>query len=415
MEETKAIKVSNLGKRYTIGKQKNASLRSTLSNVFKSAAAKGDDFWAIRDINFEINRGDIVGIIGKNGAGKSTLLKVLSQITKPTTGRIEINGRVASLLEVGTGFHPELTGRENIYLNGTILGMTRKEVKEKFNDIVEFSGVKQFIDTPVKHYSSGMYVRLAFSVAAHLEPEILIIDEVLAVGDAEFQKKCIGKMSDVAAEGRTVLFVSHDMGAISSLCTKGFYLEKGTIIKEGPVDEVVEHYLNSSTKGTDLIKKYKEFAFNEWDEKVVLHNVKLINEQKEEILNATIDQTIGIQVEFEVLDSKGVYPIPNIHISNSLGGKLLVSIAPNASNQFSSKGKHFATAWIPKNFLNNNYFKIGVAITTFSPFQVHVSDYDAINFEVLDSDLNSNFRNGYVGKIDGLIRPDLYWEFENND
>ncbi len=242
MERSTAIKVSGLGKRYTIGKQKDASLRSTLSGVFKSAAAKGDDFWAIKDIDFEIKRGDVVGIIGKNGAGKSTLLKVLSQITKPTTGRIEIHGRVASLLEVGTGFHPELTGRENIYLNGTILGMTRMEVKAKFDDIVEFSGVAKFIDTPVKHYSSGMYVRLAFSVAAHLEPEILIIDEVLAVGDAEFQKKCLGKMSDVAAEGRTVLFVSHNMSAIQSFCSKGLLIENGELVYFGKLEKALSTY-----------------------------------------------------------------------------------------------------------------------------------------------------------------------------
>lgn len=413
MEETKAIKTSNLGKRYIIGKQKDASLRSTLSSAFKSAAAKGDEFWAIRDINFEINRGDIVGIIGKNGAGKSTLLKVLSQITKPTTGRIEINGRVASLLEVGTGFHPELTGRENIYLNGTILGMSRKEVKDKFNDIVEFSGVAKFIDTPVKHYSSGMYVRLAFSVAAHLEPEILIIDEVLAVGDAEFQRKCLGKMSDVAAEGRTVLFVSHDMGAISSLCSKGFFMEKGSIVKQGPIEEVVEQYLSFSTDDSDLTKKYKERKFDDWDEKVVLHNVQLINEQKEEIVNSTIDQTVGIRIKFEVLDATDINPVPNVHISHSLGGKLLVSIAPNDPTQFSSKGMHEAIVWIPKNFLNNNYFKVGVAITTFSPFQVHVSDYDALHFEALDGNLNSASRNGYTGKIDGFIRPELVWDIEN--
>jgi lipopolysaccharide transport system ATP-binding protein len=411
MEETKAIRVSDLGKRYTIGKQKDASLRSTLTSTFKSAAAKGDDFWALQDINFEINKGDIVGIIGKNGAGKSTLLKVLSQITKPTTGRIELNGRVASLLEVGTGFHPELTGRENIYLNGTILGMSRKEVKEKFQAIMEFSGVEKFIDTPVKHYSSGMYVRLAFSVAAHLEPEILIIDEVLAVGDAEFQRKCLGKMSDVAAQGRTVLFVSHDMGAISSLCSKGFFMEKGTIVKEGPIDEVVEQYLNFSSTDSDLIRKYQERKFDDWDKKVVLQNVQLVNEDKREIVNSTIDQKVGIRIKFEVLESDGIRPVPNVHISHSLGGKLLVSIAPNDPEQFSQVGEHEAIVWIPKNTLNNNYFKVGVAITTFSPFQVHVSDYDALNFEALDGNLNSPSRNGYTGKIDGLIRPELKWEY----
>ena len=239
-----AIKVSNLSKHYMIGKQKDGSLRGTLSSLFKAGNSSSDEFWALKDLNFEINKGDVIGIIGKNGAGKSTLLKILSQITAPTTGRVEIDGRVASLLEVGTGFHPELTGRENIYLNGTILGMTRKEVKAKFDEIVEFSGINKFIDTPVKHYSSGMYVRLAFAVAAHLEPEILVIDEVLAVGDAEFQKKCLGKMKDVAGEGRTVIFVSHDLAAVKQLCNKGILLNKGCISEMGRMETVLKSYTN---------------------------------------------------------------------------------------------------------------------------------------------------------------------------
>lgn len=207
-----AIQVSGLGKKYHIGTKKSDSFRESFSNLFKKRTLNGEDaFWALKDIDFEIKKGEAVGIIGRNGAGKSTLLKILSRITEPTEGRVEFQGRISSLLEVGTGFHPELTGRENIYLNGTILGMSRNEIRAKFDEIVAFSGVEKFIDTPVKHYSSGMYVRLAFAVAAHLEPEILIIDEVLAVGDAEFQRKCLGKMEDVAAEGRTVLFVSHNM------------------------------------------------------------------------------------------------------------------------------------------------------------------------------------------------------------
>lgn len=242
MEDNVAIRVSGVSKRYEIGKAKDGSLRGTLSSLFKSGANQKDEFWALKDVSFEVKKGEVIGIIGKNGAGKSTLLKILSQITKPTEGRIEINGRVASLLEVGTGFHPELTGRENVYLNGTILGMTRKEVESKFDEIVAFSGVEKFIDTPVKHYSSGMYVRLAFAVAAHLEPEILIIDEVLAVGDAEFQKKCLGKMKDVAGEGRTVLFVSHNMGAVKNLCHRAILLKNGQLNFMGGVEDVIKNY-----------------------------------------------------------------------------------------------------------------------------------------------------------------------------
>ncbi len=245
MKDTIALSVEHVSKKYTIGMRKNESFRGALTSFFNPKAYDTSrDFWALKDVSFQVNKGDVVGIIGRNGAGKSTLLKLLSQITRPTEGKISINGRVASLLEVGTGFHQELTGRENIYLNGTILGMTREEVKSKFDEIVAFSGIEKFIDTAVKHYSSGMYVRLAFAVAAHLEPEILIIDEVLAVGDAEFQKKCIGKMQDVAGQGRTVLFVSHSMAAIKSLCNKGILLNQGKLEKVGDMNEIIAAYLN---------------------------------------------------------------------------------------------------------------------------------------------------------------------------
>ena len=243
-----AVKVENLGKKYLIGHQKSGDLRETfgqtLRKVFKRDVYQKEEFWALKDLNFEIKQGEVVGIIGRNGAGKSTLLKILSRITDPTTGRFEIDGRVSSLLEVGTGFHAELTGRENIFLNGTILGMRRGEIKRKLDEIVDFSGVENFIDTPVKHYSSGMKVRLAFSVAAHLEPEILIIDEVLAVGDAEFQKKCLGKMDEVSkAQGRTILFVSHNLAAVSQLCAKGLFLEKGHLVYNDRIEAVIKKYL----------------------------------------------------------------------------------------------------------------------------------------------------------------------------
>ena len=250
-----AIKVENISKLYQIGDTSSGSLRESIAGLFSSGGKRRtEDFWALKDISFEVKKGEAVGIVGKNGAGKSTLLKVLSRITEPTRGRIEINGRVSSLLEVGTGFHPELTGRENVYLNGTILGMSRAEVKAKFDEIVDFSGVEKFLDTPVKRYSSGMKVRLAFAVAAHLEPEILIIDEVLAVGDAEFQKKCLGKMEDVAGEGRTILFVSHNMGAVKNLCHNGILLKHGEKIKEGTAADVVDYYLQHATQQKGIIK-----------------------------------------------------------------------------------------------------------------------------------------------------------------
>ena len=254
------IKVENLGKKYTIGHQDRESytaLRDLITNGAKSIAQKiinpksirnsnTETFWALNDISFEIKQGDKVGIIGRNGAGKSTLLKVLSRITEPTKGRIKIKGRVASLLEVGTGFHPELTGRENIFLNGAILGMGKIEIKKKFDEIVAFAEVEKFLDTPVKRYSSGMYVRLAFAVAAHLEPEILVVDEVLAVGDVQFQKKCLGKMKDVSKEGRTVLFVSHNMSAIESLCSRGIFLQSGQVNFDGTSEEAIKRYLEQA-------------------------------------------------------------------------------------------------------------------------------------------------------------------------
>ncbi len=260
-----AIKAENLGKKYIIHHEKKESYKifqdvlvnggkkiiTSLNPFAKTSTVEDEtteDFWALDDVNFTINKGDKVGIIGRNGAGKSTLLKVLSRITEPTTGKIHINGRIASLLEVGTGFHPELTGRENIYLNGAILGMSRKEIKEKFDEIVAFAEVEKFLDTPVKRYSSGMYVRLAFSVAAHLEPEILVVDEVLAVGDVEFQKKCLGKMGEVSKEGRTILFVSHNMSAISALCNKVILLRNGQIEFNGNTSVAIQKYMQPSHK-----------------------------------------------------------------------------------------------------------------------------------------------------------------------
>lgn len=263
------IKAENISKQYRLGTIGTKTLANDFKRWLYSIQGKEDPFlkigdtndrsrkgsseyvWALKDINFDIEQGEVIGIIGKNGAGKSTLLKILSRVTAPTTGQITVNGRMASLLEVGTGFHPELSGRENVFLNGAIMGMTKTEIKKKFDEIVDFSGVERYIDTPVKRYSSGMYVRLAFAVAAHLEPEILIVDEVLAVGDAEFQKKCLGKMKDVSGQGRTVLFVSHNMGAIQSLCSRSIYLKHGTIQQTGETDKIINYYLSHELKTED--------------------------------------------------------------------------------------------------------------------------------------------------------------------
>src|SRR5690242_20033004 len=266
------IKAEHLSKSYFIGHQRRRSesytaVRDVISDGTRGFVRKARDFfegrqivqgdeveefWALRDVNFEVKRGEVLGIIGRNGAGKSTLLKILSKVTTPSTGQIKVKGRIASLLEVGTGFHPELTGRENIFLNGAILGMSRVEIKKKFDEIVDFAGVERYIDTPVKRYSSGMYVRLAFAVAAHLESEILIVDEVLAVGDAEFQRKCIGKMKDVSTgQGRTVLFVSHNLGQIHNFCTKGILLENGTLVFSGDINKTITQYVQGNKRSEE--------------------------------------------------------------------------------------------------------------------------------------------------------------------
>lgn len=290
------IRVENLGKKYIIGHQTQqagwepnrgnyVALRDVVANGMKSFGKRligkerrrsytTEEFWALKDINFEIKRSEVVGIIGRNGAGKSTLLKILSRITEPTTGRIELGGRVASLLEVGTGFHPELTGRENIYLNGSILGMSRLEIRKKFDEIVAFAEVEKFLDTPVKRYSSGMYVRLAFAVAAHLEPEILVVDEVLAVGDSAFQKKCLGKMEDVATnEGRTVLFVSHNMATLQKICQKAFVFAEGKIIFTGSQTEAISEYLADSTQNNDLSKR----SDHKGDGRILIWKIEIVN------------------------------------------------------------------------------------------------------------------------------------------
>ena len=306
-----AIIASNISKRYRIGKLQSGSfryksLRDSLADAAQGALARlrgekaadsgVNEIWALKDVSFEVKKGEAVGIIGRNGAGKSTLLKVLSRITRPTSGRVELHGRVGSLLEVGTGFHPELTGRENIYLNGAILGMQRSEIARKFDEIVAFSEVEKFLDTPVKHYSSGMYTRLAFSVAAHLEPEILVVDEVLAVGDAAFQKKCLGKMGDVAGEGRTVLFVSHNMGAVASLCKTGVLLDQGMAKFSGPIQKCIDTYLNNNE--AEIVARFS--SKNVSNEPIYLEQVYILNSEGKLATELPIDQSFHIHYFFKI-------------------------------------------------------------------------------------------------------------------
>ena len=328
------IRIHNLSKRYSIGalEAPYATLREALTGLVRAplkrfrrnGAGRDDTIWALKDLDFAIEPGEVVGIIGRNGAGKSTLLKILSRITEPTTGEVDLYGRVASLLEVGTGFHPELTGRENIYLNGSILGMKRTEIESKFDEIVAFSEVEKFLDTPVKRYSSGMYVRLAFAVAAHLEPEILVVDEVLAVGDAQFQKKCLGKMGDVARKGRTVLFVSHNMVAVKSLCNRAILLSGGRVAKDGGVDDVVNGYLRDADgiARTGIIPDDAPRLYGTDEAK--LRSVRLTDLSDSEVAQLYLGQPCRVHLTFEVFKNipdavieVGIVAMDGVQVTNS--------------------------------------------------------------------------------------------------
>jgi len=355
-----------------------------------------DYSWALRDINFEINQGDTLGIIGKNGAGKSTLLKILSRVTSPTEGTIRVRGRIASLLEVGTGFHPELTGRENIFMNGAILGMTKKEITRKFDEIVDFSGVELYIDTPVKRYSSGMYVRLAFAVAAHLEPEILIVDEVLAVGDAEFQKKCLGKMGEVANDGRTIIFVSHNMQAVQSLCKTAMYLKAGQLIEIGSTDKVINNYLSREVKNCI----YRKWALEEapGNDKIRILQAELAPYYKKGIEQIDIGTAFDFKVRFYNY-------VGGTYLNLSL---LLYSITGNCIFNLCtesiplSAGEHHATLKIPAHLMNDDMYNISLLFVQDTSIVLH-AESELLTFEIIDEP-----RDGaWFGKWPGAVRPNL--------
>ncbi len=414
------IEIKGIGKKYNINHHRGGyiALRDVLANILKSPfkfmkkKAKNimgidtkEEFWALRNVSLEINKGDIVGIIGSNGAGKSTLLKILTGITPPTEGEIIMHGRVASLLEVGTGFHPELTGRENIFLNGAILGMTKKEIAHKFDEIVAFAGINKFLDTPVKYYSSGMYVRLAFSVAAHMEPDILLVDEVLAVGDAEFQKKCLGKMKEVTGtSGRTILFVSHNMAAIQSLCKKSVLLEKGQIKMFGNTADVVDYYLgNMESRSTET---QWEKGKNPGDDVAILHSAVVVDEHHKKIPFVNANKKIGIEFVYEILRS-GYTPVPNIHIFTARGECAFIS-HEDFDEKLSTVGKHRATMWIPENLLNEGVYVAGIALSTMMPLKIHFYQQDALMFSVVEDIMNSK-KLDYNQRIPGVVRPRLNW------
>ena len=388
----------------------NQQLKSSTNQRFNKSTT--EEFWALKDLNFEINQGDRVGIIGRNGAGKSTLLKILSRITEPTTGKISINGRVASLLEVGTGFHPELTGRENIYLNGAILGMSRREIKAKFDEIVDFAEVEKFLDTPVKRYSSGMYVRLAFAVAAHLEPEILVVDEVLAVGDAQFQKKCLGKMEDVSTnEGRTVLFVSHNMGAMQTLCNKGILMEQGKIRFKGEILETVTNYLKQFTETKRKVSWNLENAPGNENASLLKAEVNSLNNNKNVDF---FEEGDPVEFEFEFWNYKEGLTSMDVtfHLNDELGHTVFVG-STNFGESVSKKYSKGAIRWlcrVPQHILQEGTYNIYRLLLIQNGGTVCFEIRDVIQFEMIKS---QEERWGWMGAKEGIIKPKLDWIFNN--
>jgi lipopolysaccharide transport system ATP-binding protein len=430
-----AVKVENLDKVYRIGVQEEANdsigrglvefVKSPVQNYRKyrslyrfteeelSAGYGGEDIlWALKDVTFNVNQGEVVGIIGVNGAGKSTLLKVISRITPPTAGKITIRGRVSSLLEVGTGFHPELTGRDNVYLNGTILGMRKLEVDRKFDEIVAFAGIDKFLDTPVKRYSMGMRVRLAFAVAAHLEPEILIIDEVLAVGDAEFQKKCLNKMEDVGREGRTVLFVSHNMAAVTRLCQRGILLSAGKIIADGEAHQIVSSYLTSGL-GTSAARDWPDSDDAPGDDQIRLRALRVVDHQGQVSEGFDIRKKIGLQMEFDVLESGKIF-MPYFHLANDEGIIIFSTIDQDQRWHVEPRppGRYVSTAWIPGNLLSEGMIYVSAAMRTevrkYRPFQ----EGDSIAFNIVDTMEGGSARGEWAGRLTGAVRPKLDWTTE---
>ena len=430
MKGNLAIRAEGLGKEYHIGaaKEKYQTFGETLTKAAarpfrkvagllrgQAAAAAGleEKIWALKDISVEIKQGEAVGIIGKNGAGKTTLLKILARITSPTTGHVDLHGRVGALLEVGTGFHPELTGRENIYLNGAILGMRKADIDRRFDQIVDFSGVETFIDTPVKHFSSGMHMRLAFSVAAHLEPDILIVDEVLAVGDAEFQRKCLNKMEDAGQSGRTVLFVSHNMAAITRHCDRAILLDSGAMVEDGPVNRVVSDYLMTAM-GKTAHQQWPEVESAPGNECVRLLSVRVVDDERKTAQSIDMRRRVGIEITFRIL-KKQMRFVPAIEVFAANGIKILNALDTSARWREPQEGGDYQSiAWIPGNLLNE-----GSLIATVYLMDIHdystkplklAGERDAVAFQVVDSGTGPSAKGDYPQIWRAAIYPMLVWD-----
>ncbi len=411
---TVSIEVEHISKQYQLGRElDNSDLQGSIKNLVKvmlgrEGRKERQAFKALDDVSLKVNEGEIVGIVGHNGSGKSTLLKIISRITAPTSGKVTLRGRVGSLLEVGTGFHAELTGRENIYVNGSILGMSQAEIDRHFDEIVAFADIGNFLDTPVKRYSSGMYVRLAFAVAAHLQPEILLVDEVLAVGDANFQKKCLGKMGEIGASGRTVVFVSHNLQAIMRLCSRAFLLDHGKLIAEGDPQTVIRSYLQSDNGGV-AEKRYTP-EDNPGNEYLRVNQVRVCDDDGNTRNIYEIQENINIEFDFEVLGQDRQMS-PHFLLTNTEGIMLFRSHSVDEqSNQMLKQGRYISKATIPANLLAEGEIIVTASFASYIPaFTVHASMPEILSFVVEDRELEGGSRGFYKGAFVGVIRPKLSW------
>lgn len=413
------LSFERVSKRYLIRNEEGTDAgHHPLLRKFKSLFRRRQEFWAVRDVSFEVRRGETLGIIGHNGAGKSTILKLLSNITIPSSGEITINGRLAALIEVGSGFHPELTGRENVYLSGSILGMRRAEIARKIESIVDFAGIRQFIDIPVKRYSSGMLVRLGFSIAAHLEPDVLLLDEVLAVGDAAFQLKCLNRVDELREGGKTIIFISHDLNAVERLCDRVLLMDHGQIIANGNPAEVIDLYKKSAgTAGASAFPGIK--ALREWpdaktapgDDIVRLRQVRITTTDGETTSAIDIRHPIHLEMTYDVLEP-GHILVPNFNLFNQ--ERLHLFIVQEVTGEWHRRprpvGRYVSSACIPGNFFAEGSIVVDANITSHIPvFGVHVHQHDAVAFSIIDSFDGDAARGYYTGPFGGLIRPLVDW------
>ena len=414
------LELSHVSKRYVVrSDDAPTAAGNPVLRRLRRLRPRAETFWALRDVSFQVRRGEALGIIGHNGAGKSTILKLLSGITAPTEGAITIDGRLSALIEVGSGFHPELTGRENVFLSGSILGMRRREIAAKLDSIIDFAGIRQFIDTPVKRYSSGMHVRLGFAIAAHLDPDILLLDEVLAVGDAAFQEKCLRRIKELEAAGTTIVFISHDLSAVQRLCERVILMRRGQIAADGPPRDVIQEYHEAKVAPDSLAEGRRTLAHREWHDADTAPGNEVVRLRSARVRTATGETTdapdirrpVGIEVVYDVLEP-GIVLIPNYHFINQDG--LHVFSIQDVESEWRHRprpaGRYVSTAWIPGNFLSAGSLSVDVAVSSHVPFvRVHALTQGAVAFQVVDEFDGEGARGDYMGEYPGVVRPIVNW------